>query len=206
MTFNAPGCVEALQYWIDLIAKYHAHPPGIVDWGTTPRDFLEGRVAMIWHTTGNLSNIRANAKFPFGVAMLPAHKRRGQPDRRRQFPSVQGRHARRSRRAALRFLRWVDLAGAGGAMGHRHRLCRHQPGCLGDAGDARLCGRVSRPPRWRATSCAFAVPELSTHDNQRVTQALNDELQAALLGRKPPAAALDDAQANATRLLRPYTR
>ena len=34
---------------------------------------------MIWHTTGNLSNIKANAKFPFGVAMLPAHKRPGSP-------------------------------------------------------------------------------------------------------------------------------
>ena len=34
---------------------------------------------MIWTTTGNLTNIRTNAKFPFGVAMLPAHKRRGSP-------------------------------------------------------------------------------------------------------------------------------
>ena len=42
VTFDDPACVEALQYWIDLTAKYHVHPPGIVDWGTTPRDFLEG--------------------------------------------------------------------------------------------------------------------------------------------------------------------
>ena len=52
----------------------------------------------------------------------------------------------------------------------------------------------------------FAVPELSTHDNQRVTQALNDELQAALLGRKQPKPALDDAQAAGTRLLKPYSK
>ena len=50
----------------------------------------------------------------------------------------------------------------------------------------------------------YAVPELSTHDNQRVTQALNDGLQAALTGRKPPQAALHEAQATAMRLLRPY--
>ena len=31
-----------------------------------------------------------------------------------------------------------------------------------------------------------AVAELSTHDNQRVTKALNDGLQAALTGAKPP--------------------
>jgi sn-glycerol 3-phosphate transport system substrate-binding protein len=29
------------------------------------------KAAMIWTTTGNLTNIRTNAKFDFGVAMLP---------------------------------------------------------------------------------------------------------------------------------------
>jgi len=47
---------------------------------------------------------------------------------------------------------------------------------------------------------------LSTHDNQRVTQALNDGLQAALLGRKTPEASLAEAQATAARLLRPFHR
>lgn len=77
--FAGASCIQALRYWINLSTQYEAHPPAIVDWGTTPRDFLQQKVAMIWTTTGNLSNIRANAKFPFGVAMLPADKRRGRP-------------------------------------------------------------------------------------------------------------------------------
>ena len=52
----------------------------------------------------------------------------------------------------------------------------------------------------------YAVAELSTHDNQQVTQALNDRLQAALTGRKTPDAALHEAQATATRLLRPFQK
>jgi len=52
----------------------------------------------------------------------------------------------------------------------------------------------------------YAVAELSTHDNQRVTQALNDGLQAALLGRKPPIEALSESQASAARLLRSFRR
>jgi sn-glycerol 3-phosphate transport system substrate-binding protein len=51
-----------------------------------------------------------------------------------------------------------------------------------------------------------AVAELSTHENQRVTKALNDGLQAALTGAKTPAQALKDAQAEAERILRPYRR
>ncbi len=34
----------------------------------------------------------------------------------------------------------------------------------------------------------YAVAELSTHDNQRVTKALNDGMQAALTGTKTPRA------------------
>ena len=44
-----------------------------------PTQFLAGEVAMIYHTTGNLTNIAKNAKFDYGVAFLPAHKRKGAP-------------------------------------------------------------------------------------------------------------------------------
>ena len=50
----------------------------------------------------------------------------------------------------------------------------------------------------------YAVAELSTHDNQRVTKALNDGIQAALTGTKQPDAAMKDSQAEAERILRGY--
>jgi sn-glycerol 3-phosphate transport system substrate-binding protein len=50
----------------------------------------------------------------------------------------------------------------------------------------------------------YAVAELSTHDNQRVTKALNDGLQAALTGSRSPEQAMKDAQSEAERLLKPY--
>ena len=51
-----------------------------------------------------------------------------------------------------------------------------------------------------------SVAELSTHDNQRVTKALNDNLQAALSGTKTPEAALKDAQRESDRILRTWRR
>ncbi|HEY3459305.1 MAG TPA: ABC transporter substrate-binding protein, partial [Casimicrobiaceae bacterium] len=77
--YDKPEVVGALQYWLDLVNRYKVHPPGIVEWGTTPKDFFERKVAMMWTTTGNLTNVKNNAKFDFGVAMLPAEKRRGSP-------------------------------------------------------------------------------------------------------------------------------
>jgi sn-glycerol 3-phosphate transport system substrate-binding protein len=200
--FASPSCIEALRYWIDLTAKYQAHPPGIVDWATTPRDFLEQKVAMIWTTTGNLSNIRANAKFPFGVAMLPAGKRRGSPTGGGNFYLFQSAMPAQ-REAALRFLRWITSPERAAQWGIDTGYVATRP----DAWE--IPAMKTYAAEFPAAAVArdqlqYAVAELSTHDNQRVTQALNNGLQAALLGHMTPDSALGEAQATATRLLRPF--
>jgi sn-glycerol 3-phosphate transport system substrate-binding protein len=202
--FAAPGCAEALRYWIDLAGKYQAHPPGIFDWGVTPRDFLEQKVAMIWTTTGNLSNIRTNAKFPFGVAMLPAGKQRGTPTGGGNFYLFKIATPPQ-REAALQFLRWISSPERAAQWGIDTGYVATRP----DAWDtARMRNHVADFPAAAVArdQLQYAVAELSTHDNQRVTQALNDGLQAALLGRKAPEASLAEAQSTAARLLRPFHR
>ena len=77
--FDDPRVVEALRFFLDLSKTYGVQPAGLTSWGTAPRDFLEKKLAMIWQTTGNLTNIRQNATFPFGVAMLPKKIRYGAP-------------------------------------------------------------------------------------------------------------------------------
>ena len=72
--FNTPENVEALQFWLDLQNKYEIMNKGIVQWTDLPTQFLAGEVAMIYHTTGNLTNIRNNATFDFGVCFLPARR------------------------------------------------------------------------------------------------------------------------------------
>lgn len=202
--FTDPAVVSALQYWMDLNTVHHAHPPGIVEWGVTPRDFLEGRAAMIWHTTGNLSNIRANAKFPFGVAMLPADKRRGSPTGGGNFYMFKSASPAQQA-AGLRFLKWVTTPERAAAWGAATGYVATRPDAwatktMQDYVAGFPAAAVARD------QLQFAVPEFSTHDNQRVTQVLDDELQAALLGKKTARAALADAQAGATRILRPFQR
>ena len=154
--YAAPGCQAALRYWLDLQAK-GVHPPGVVEWGTTPRDFLERKVAMIWTTTGNLSNIRANAKFPFGVGDAAGRQAARQPDRRRQFLPVQdGAAGAADRRAAFPALDQQPRARR--AMGHRHRLRRDPAGRLGDPGDAGTTSPASRPRPSPGTSCNTRSP------------------------------------------------
>jgi len=202
--FNSTPAVEALQYWIDLTSKYKAHPPGIVEWGTAPRDFLEGKVAMFWHTTGNLTNIKTNAKFPFGVGMLPAHLRRGSPTGGGNFHLFKGANPAQQQ-ACLTFLRWLTSP----ARAAQWSIDTGYVAARADAWETpAMKAYVAGFPQAAVArdQLEFAVPELSTHDNQHVTQVLDDELQAALVGRKQPKAALDDAQAGATRILKPYAK
>ena len=201
VAFDSTQSQAALKYWMDLQSS-GATPPGLVEWGTTPRDFLEQRAAMIWTTTGNLSNIKANAKFPFGVSMLPAGIQRGSPTGGGNFHLFAAANPAQ-RQAALQFLRWVTTPERAAQWGIDTGYVAVRP----DAWETpRMKDYVAGFPEAAVArdQLQFAVPELSTHENQRVAQALNDGLQAALTGRKAPAAALSEAQSTAARLLRPY--
>ncbi len=204
VSFNSPAVNDALQYWVDLSTKEKAHPPGIVDWGTAPRDFLEGKAGMIWHTTGNLTNIKANAKFPFGVAMLPAKMRRGSPTGGGNFYMFKSATAAQQA-ASVKFLKWVTSPERAAAWGIATGYVATRPDAwttqaMKDYLQSFPAAAVARD------QLEFAVPEFSTHDNQKIVTIIDDQLQAALLGSKTPKAALDDAQIAATRVLKPYVR
>src|SRR3989449_4946769 len=48
--FDDPKVIEALQYWVDLSARHKVMAPGVIEWGTTPKDFFEKKTAMMWTT------------------------------------------------------------------------------------------------------------------------------------------------------------
>jgi sn-glycerol 3-phosphate transport system substrate-binding protein len=200
--YDKPEVIEALQFWVDLVNKYKVHPEGIVEWGTTPKDFFERKVAMVWTTTGNLTNIRTNAKFDFGVAMLPANKRRGSPTGGGNF-YVFKKSTPAQREAAFKFIKWVTQPSRAAQWGI-------DTGYVAVRADAWETPAMKQyvagfPPAAVARDqLPYAKAELSTHDNQRVTKALNDGLQAALTGTKTPEQAMKDAQRESERILRAY--
>ena len=201
--FDKPEVVEALQHWVDLGAQAEGScAPGVVEWGTTPKDFFERKMAMMWTTTGNLTNVRSNAKFPFGVAMLPAGKRRGTPTGGGNF-YISKKASRRSRRRRSSSRKWMTSPERAAQWGI-------DTGYVAVRADAWETAAMKKYVEgFPAAAVArdqleYAVAELSTHENQRVTKALNDGLQAALTGTKKPEPAMKDAQAEAERMLKPY--
>ena len=200
--YDKPEVVGALQYWLDLVNKYKVHPPGIVEWGTTPKDFFERKVAMMWTTTGNLTNVKNNAKFDFGVAMLPAEKRRGSPTGGGNF-YIFKKSTPAQREAAFKFIKWITTPERAAQWGIDTGYVAVRPDAWKTPAMEKYVAGFPAAAVAR-DQLPFAKAELSTHDNQRVTKALNDALQAALTGTKPADQALKDAQREADRLLRPY--
>jgi sn-glycerol 3-phosphate transport system substrate-binding protein len=200
--YDRPEVIEALQYWVDLAKKHKVHPEGIVEWGTTPKDFFERKMAMMWTTTGNLTNVKTNAKFDFGVAMLPSGKQRGSPTGGGNFYLFK-KTTPQQREAALKFIKWMTTPQRAAQWGI-------------DTGYVAVRADAWETPVMKQYVAGFpaaavardqlphAKAELSTHDNQRVTKALNDGLQAALTGSKTSEQAMKDAQREAERLLRPF--
>ncbi|MCA0401608.1 MAG: ABC transporter substrate-binding protein [Proteobacteria bacterium] len=201
-TFNAPGVAAGLQYWLDLGQKHKAHAPGIVEWGTTPKDFFERKTAMMWTTTGNLSNVRANAKFPFGVAMLPEQKRRGSPTGGGNL-MISKKVSPEQQQAAFRFARWLTEPEIAAQWSIDTGYVAVSPAAY-DTARMKSYAQEFPPALVARDQLEHATAELSTHENQRVTKALTDNVQAALSGSKTVQAALNDAQTEAERILRPY--
>jgi len=202
-TYFADGAVvEALQFWKDLGTEHKVMPEGAIEWGTLRKNFLEGKTAIMWHSTGNLTAVKDNATFDFGVAMLPAHQRRGTPTGGGNF-YIFKKTTPEERKAAMRLIKFMTSPEQSarwsietGYMGVSPAAYETQ--ALKDYVKSFPYAAVARD------QLEFATAELSTYQTGRVRKALDDAIQAALTGAQTPEAALKEAQEQASRLLKPY--
>ena len=200
--FDHQGVVQALSFWKDLGKKYQVMPKGTIEWGTLRSDFLEQKTAIMWHSTGNLTAVKKNASFDFGVAMLPAKKERGTPTGGGNF-YIFKQATPEKRAAALKFIKWMTQP-------ERTAQWSIGTGYLGTRADAYKTSALKNyvkdfPPAAVARDqLKYATAELSVHENGRVYKILNDAIQAALTNAKTPEKALKDAQKQAERILKRY--
>lgn len=200
--FDSPEVIEALHYLVDLSSKDKVMEPGIVDWGATPKAFFEGHTAMMWTTTGNLTNVRKNAPFDFGVAMLPKHKMRGAPTGGGNFYLFKGSSPEQLS-AAVDFIKWITAPEQAAQWTMATGYVAPRPATW-DTPTMKKYAQEFPPVLVARDQLQYATAELSTHENQRVTQILNDALAAAITGQKTPEDALKDAQQKADAVLSAY--
>ncbi len=199
--FNAPEVVKGLETFVNL-AKQGAMPTGVIIWGDTPTDFTSGKAAMIYHTTGSLTNILKNAKFDVGVGFLPAgDKGYGAPTgggNLYMFSKEPDKQA-----AAWRWIQYLsspeiqsDWGAATGYIAARKSAWDVDP----------LKSLAAEKPQYGVArdQLQYADRELATHQSIDIRNILGSAIGSVMSGQAEPQAALDEAQQQADAILSQY--
>ena len=202
VTFNTPSNVEALQWMTDLSQKYGVSPKGAIAWSTTPQDFIDGKTAMIVTTTGNLTTIHDNAKFPFGVAMLPEKTQRGSPTGGGNL-YVFKNSTPEQQKAAMEFIRWLSAPEQAARWSIATGYVATSPAAWETENMKSYSAKVPQALVARE-QLKYSQPEISTYNSVQIQELLNRAVEAAVTQTKTPEQALESAQKQADRLLKPY--
>lgn len=199
--YNDPRTAEGMRYWKSL-AEDGSMPEGIVAWATTPSDFIEGKTAMMYHTTGNLTSVKNNAKFDFGVAMLPAKDSPGSPTGGGNFYIFKGISEERQK-AAFEFIKW---------MTDDERVAQWSI----DTGYVATRPTAYDTERMKAYAEEFpyclvardqleyGYAELSTYNQAEVQKAIDDAISYVMTNQQEIEPALETAQQTAEGILQAY--
>ena len=200
--FDDSAVVDTLNFWKSLSSEHGIMPEGTVEWGTLRQAFLEGQTAMMWHSTGNLTAVKNNASFDFGVAELPANVRKGSPTGGGNFYLFKDT-SDEERAAAIKLIQFMTSPEQAATWSIATGYMGVSPAAYET--DALTAYTEDFPPALVARNqLENAVAEFSTFETARVRDGLNNAIQSALTGSKSAEDALKEAQSAADRLLKAY--
>lgn len=202
--FNAPEVVESLNFIKSLSEEHLIMPKGVIKWGDVPNDFITGKAAMIYHTTGSIGNIKSKMDpAKIGMAFLPAGKKYGTPGGGGNLYVMKSTPEKQAAAWKLvrfmteteRVAKWSEATGYVAA-----RASAWETETMKKA--------VTAFPGYKVAKdhLQYADREIATHNNQQVLKALGDQLQAVVDGTKDAKSAMDEAQKNAEQILKPFKK
>jgi sn-glycerol 3-phosphate transport system substrate-binding protein len=200
--FNDPRTIKGLTFW-KVLSDDGSQATGTSAWSTTPTDFIQQKTAMIYHTTGNLTNIRKNAAFNFGTAMLPADLSRGSPTGGGNFYLFKGVPQKQTE-AAFTFIKWMT------SDPERVAQWSIDTGYVATRPEAYETARLKEYTRGFPQALVardqleFAHAEFSVYDQGRLQDILDTAIEAVMTGQDQPENAMKNAQSRADDILSQY--
>jgi sn-glycerol 3-phosphate transport system substrate-binding protein len=201
--FNAPEVVSALEFFASLSLEEKIMPEGVIIWGDTPAAFWSGDAAMIYHTTGSLTNILRNADFEVGVGFLPAG------DVGYGAPTGGGNlymFANSTPEEQAAAWRWIEFLAspeiqADWGVGTGYVAARQSSWEIDP-----LASLVAERPQYGVArdQLQYAAKELSTHQSIDVRGILGRAITRVITGEQTAQESLDQAQAEAEAILSQY--
>ena len=198
VAFNSPAGIEGLQYLVDLVQK---HKVAYVLNAFADADFGAGKVAMYYVTNPGLAFARAAVaeKFTIGIAPIP-YKRTRATLLSGTDVAIMARATPEQQAAAWKYIKFVT-----GTTGTTRWFMKtfYMP-VRRSARDSTLARiYLQQNPEHRAglESLAFARTAPNLAEWQEIRDIIQAATEEAILGKKTPKQALDDAATKANKLL-----
>ena len=199
---NSPPVESAMQFLRDLGQKHHVSPPGPIDWGTAPNDFVAGKIGIMYHSTGSLGFIRNNAKpgFEFGTAFLPKNKRFGVPTGGGNFYLFKATAPER-RKAAWEFVKWMTSPTRLAQWSIDSGYVAPRKSSWDTPAMKEYTAKYPQALTAR-DQAEYALAELPVKNIIEVKRAITTALQTALTGNQPLGTILADGQKRIDEILK----
>ncbi len=200
--YNTEENVEALQFLVDLSQKYQVMPEGVIVWADSTSNFMAGTAAMLYMSSGSLTNVLNNTDFEVGTAFLPAGKRYGSATGGANFYILNGISDEKLA-ATWKFIRWITEPERAAQWSIDTGYVATRKSCF-DLDLLKDYFAIVPQAETAGNQLEYAGSELMLYDNTRCWDALKNAIDAAMTLTKTPAEALADAQAEVDEILSEY--
>ena len=153
-------------------------------------------------STGSLTNIRKNAKFPFGVAFVPSNVRNAVPIGGASLVQPKGLDAAK-RKAGWTLITWLTAPEQSGWWSRATGYFAPNKAAY-DLPDMKEFMAKNPEAKIAIEQLEYAKPWFATYKTLAVRKAIEDQMQAVLSGKVEPKQAVETAQKNADEIMRPY--
>ena len=200
--YDTPSMLGALTFWSDLVHKHKVHPAGEQKGPGVSTAFLSGQASMMIISTGSLTHVRTNAKFPYKVAFVPMNVRNAVAIGGASLVMPVGVEEAK-RKAGWELISWMT---APEKSGWWSRATGYFAPNMGAYELPAMKEFLAKNPdaKIAVDQLAFAKSWFATYRTVAVRKAIEDELQAVVSGKKQPKEAIVAAQKLADEIMKPY--
>lgn len=198
---DSPEAIEAMEYLLSLVQK--GYMPAKRLFGDSSSDFVAGKTAMMYNSTGSLAFVRDSASFDWGVAFLPMGKERIVATGGGQFVISNGTSPARQQ-AAWNFAKWMTEPEQTAKWSIGSGFIAVSPEAFELPEMVEYTNALPQAIVAR-DQLQYAVGEPpKTHDARQVSQAMASMFESILAGQISPADGMADLQAQSERILAKY--
>ncbi len=198
---DSPEAIEAMEYLFGLVQK--GYMPAKRLFGDSSSDFVAGKTAMMYNSTGSLAFVRDSASFDWGVAFLPMGKERIVTTGGGQFIISSGTSPARQQ-AAWDFIKWMTAPEQTATWSIGSGFIAVSPKAFELPEMVEYTNALPQAIVARE-QLQYAMGELpKTHDARQISQAMSSMFESILAGQVSPADGMASLQAQSERILAKY--